>query len=115
MPIPISLPAFLVAFFTKYAGLLTILLSVGLFRVVIKVLTLLGVGLTTFVGFDALAVVITNAVRTQLEGLPNHMLQLLLILRADDAMTILISGYITALSLRIVNGLTRPTFVTPTN
>lgn len=111
MPVPVAIPAFFVAFFTKYATLITVLVSLAFFRIVIRVFTLLGVGITTFFGFDVLGALITAAVRSQLEGLPNHVLQLILIARVDDAMTILISGYLTSVSLRFVNGVTRPAFV----
>ena len=94
---PVLLPALnlvgIPAFFAQFGALITVLLGVAFFRVVVKIATLVFGGTFTLFGFDGALSLVRSALVDSLSGLPDNVLQLLLLLRLDDSITIILSGY----------------------
>lgn len=57
------------------------------------VLTAIGIGIVSYVGFDALLTQVTSAVRTNVSGLPQMMLQLAGMAKIDIGINIIFSAY----------------------
>ena len=104
MPLPvIALPAFL----SSIVSSLVVVLGVVGFRLFLKISAFLGLGSITYFGFGSLSDSFINLMMQNFQGLPQSLLQLLQLGQIDSAITVLISGHVTALGIRSVDSLTR--------
>lgn len=86
------------------ARVLVSLLSRYAVQLVVKILVSLGIGITSYSGFNLLTDNITNGVVNNINSLPPEMLQLFGLAKVDVAITIIISAYAVRLSLELTNG-----------
>ncbi len=100
MPVPIivTVTAFISSYWSKLGAMLFFLLPF----VVEKVLTLLGVGVVTYYGFDLLFDQLEQEIYTRFAGLPSDVYQLCLIAGFDDVIAILFGAYAYTFTIKVV-------------
>lgn len=105
MALPIvALPTLVSAF----AAQMVVILGVVGFKLVLKVLVLLGFGTVSITGFDFVLGGLIDLMTANMSGLPSQVMSLLSILKFDKAVTIIISSYVVAAGFRGVNSITKP-------